>query len=168
MTSTPEWWPTKSYFIKHTAVLSVQDEDLDRIWKQDKIAVHYPGDGVGPDSTSLNPDHYEKDSEKRSIRFFKELADNGGYVWAETRYRQTAKVGIIKPQEPDFVSAVWTASTDPRYRRAVAIRCSRVRLLADGWAPLGAPAVTPITPLSLPTVMRPPIALSRGGAAARR
>jgi hypothetical protein len=116
MTSTPEWWPTTSYFIRHTAVLSVQHEDLDRIWEQDKIAVHYPGDGVGPDSTSLNPDHYEKDSEKRSIRFFKELADNGGYVWAETRYRPTAKVGIVKPQEPDFVSAVWTTSTDLRYQ----------------------------------------------------
>ncbi len=61
-----------SYFIRHTKTMSVEDSDLDEIWNQDKIAIHFPGDGE-EDFKSLDPNDYRKPSERQAIRCFQSL-----------------------------------------------------------------------------------------------
>lgn len=103
-----------SYFIRHTKTMLVEDSDLDEVWNQDKIAIHFSGDGE-EDSKSLDPDDYRKPSERQAIRCFKSLADNGGYVWVEHRSQINVKVGKVMLQEPEFFSATWTQSSDSKY-----------------------------------------------------
>lgn len=106
----------KSFFIRHTERLSVRDEDLRQLWDQDKLAIHYPDrlDGdKSVDNDSKVPDDYPyKDTRARSaMRALKELADNGGYVWVESRIDpQIAKVGIVSPQDIEVFAAKWTHS----------------------------------------------------------
>lgn len=46
-----------------------------------------------------------------------ELAENGGYVWAESRLQAKAKVGVVQPRTKlQIASAVWTQPNDPRYQ----------------------------------------------------
>lgn len=73
------------YFIRHTESLLVSDEDLKRLWDEKKIAIHYPGDiGSGHDLRSTNPDHHEGKG-KTAMRYFRDLEENGGYIWSESR-----------------------------------------------------------------------------------
>jgi hypothetical protein len=73
---------TKSYFIRHKNI-AVRGDTLDDLWKQNKIAVHYPGDGTGPDFASIRLEDYQR-ADKAAIGSFKELSEQGGYVWAES------------------------------------------------------------------------------------
>lgn len=67
-----------SYFIRHTKV-AVSDDVLEDLWDQDKVAIHFPGAGPGPDLTSLDPQHYEGQA-RTAIKNFATLAEKGGYV----------------------------------------------------------------------------------------
>jgi hypothetical protein len=96
--------------------MTVRDEDLDRLWAKNKIAVHFPGVG-DEDSTSLNPDDYAYESERNAIGRLVELAENGGYVWAESRSQAEAKIGVVPPNtEVQLYSATYTEQHDPRYK----------------------------------------------------
>jgi hypothetical protein len=95
--------------------MTVRDEDLNRLWDQNRIAIHFSGDSE-KDSESLNPDNYTRNSEKRAIKTLVELAANGGYVWADSRGQTNAKVGLVKPRtEVQLASATYTKPSDPRY-----------------------------------------------------
>ena len=85
-----------SYFIRHTKKVSVRDEDLDRVWNQNEIAIHYSGDDAGPDAKSVHPEDYDEKKAKKAIRLFKELSEAGGCVWAESRGQINANVGMVK------------------------------------------------------------------------
>jgi hypothetical protein len=90
----------RSYFARHTEVILVRRADLERLWEEDRIAIHFPGDTLSNerDSESLNPTDYETPYEKGVIRAFAELAEEGGYVWAQSYVSKTAKVGYVKGQ----------------------------------------------------------------------
>ncbi len=104
-----------SYFVRHTKSMTVRDEDLDRLWADDKIAIHFPGEGE-EDSRSLDPNDYLYVGERRAIERLVELAENGGYVWAETRIDQRVKVGVVRPgTQIELYSAIWTLPNDHRY-----------------------------------------------------
>lgn len=90
----------KSYFVRHTERMSVRDEDLEDLWKQHRVAIHYPDflDGIGSvDNESFDSDDYpgrqENSRAKTSVKTLNDLAANGGYVWAESRVDGRAKVG---------------------------------------------------------------------------
>jgi hypothetical protein len=53
----------------------IRRADLKRLWEEDRIAIHFPGDTSSNerDSESLVPADYEKPDEKGSIRAFAEL-----------------------------------------------------------------------------------------------
>lgn len=55
----------KSYFVRHTKDLTVRDEDLNRLWDQNEIAIHFPGEGER-DTRSFDPQDYTYDSERRA------------------------------------------------------------------------------------------------------
>lgn len=79
--------------------MSVEDTDLDRLWDENRIAIHFPGEAEH-DSRSLDPNDYAKSSDRQAIRCFGSLATNGGYVWAEHRSQSNIKIGKIMPQKP--------------------------------------------------------------------
>lgn len=87
----------RSYFARHTERLLVRDEDLRALWDEDKLAVHYPGDTErAPDLRSLEPEDYSGTG-KTAMRYLRDLEENGGYVWAESRISPgVAKVGRVQ------------------------------------------------------------------------
>ncbi len=85
----------KTYFIRHTAELLVNQEDLRRLWDENRIAVHYPPKGDREYSSDPN-DH--KRGDRNVIERFLGLARDGGYVWAESYvHPRLAKIGVVKP-----------------------------------------------------------------------
>lgn len=106
----------ESYFVRHTERMSVRDEDLQDLWNQNKIAIHYPdrlGDDKSVDNDSKNPDDYPSRNPKAAMRALRELADNGGYVWAESRVdKKKAKVGRVRPGQIEIYRAKWTNTID--------------------------------------------------------
>ena len=79
----------RSYFVRHTDRLSIRDEDLEELWDQDRIAIHYPTENSGmgqEDSRSLDPNDYygKRGRDRTAISRLVELAKDGGYVWTES------------------------------------------------------------------------------------
>lgn len=94
----------RSYFVRHTERLLIRDEDLRKLWDQNRIAIHYPTErsGMGQeDSRSLNPeDYYGKQGRDRTaISRLVELAKDGGFVWTESFVSEdkAAKAGYVEP-----------------------------------------------------------------------
>lgn len=87
-----------SYFFRHTLVVMVRREDMQRMWKEDRVAVHFPGDTANNarDSESLDPDDYAERDEKVAIDTFGELCEEGGYVWAQSYVSDKVKVGYVR------------------------------------------------------------------------
>ena len=106
------------YFIRHgspaTNTLAVYDSAINDIWKMNRIAIHFPGDGK-EDSISLDPHDYKGYNAKYAIERFRELKKYGGYVMAHYRTRPyEVKIGIIKPDSfksrKALVYKTWTNS----------------------------------------------------------
>jgi hypothetical protein len=76
----------------------VRRGDIERLWEEDRVVVHFPGDTANNtrDSESLDPDHYVKRDEKVAIGAFRELCEEGGYVWAQSYISDKAKVGYVR------------------------------------------------------------------------
>ena len=90
--------------MRHTDRLLVRDEDLQKLWDEDRIAIHYPDEASGrgdEDSRSLDPaDYYGKRGRDRTaISRLVELTRDGGYVWAESFVSEdkSAKRGRVEP-----------------------------------------------------------------------
>lgn len=101
----------KSYFIRHTKGMAVVEDAIDYLWKQDKIAIHFPFEDETKkhveDSTSVDEKDYKKTNAKRAISTFSELNTSGGYIWAEYRNRKYAKVGKIVPESFEIYVTKW-------------------------------------------------------------
>lgn len=89
---------SKNYFIRHTESVLVRREDMERLWVDNRVAVHFPGDTANNarDSESLEPDHYKERDEKVAIRAFRKLCEEGGYVWAQSYVSNRVKVGYVR------------------------------------------------------------------------
>jgi hypothetical protein len=71
---------------------------LKRLWEEDRVAIHFPGDTsvLARDSESLDPEQYEKSYDKGAIRTFTELGREGGYVWAQSYVApRQVKIGYV-------------------------------------------------------------------------
>lgn len=93
----------KTYFIRHTQNLDIDEKTFNILIKKKLIAIHYPFKSnivEKTDCTSTNPDDYELASAKSAMRIFGMLSKEGGYVCAEYRTRDGALIGIVKPQTP--------------------------------------------------------------------
>jgi hypothetical protein len=114
----------RSYFIRHTEKMSVRDEDLQDLWNQNRIAIHYPDRLDGDrsvDNDSTEPDDYPDYPSKgrAAMRVLKELAENGGYVWVESCVdRKRAKVGRVHPRGIEVCHAKWAYNSDYPGREA--------------------------------------------------
>lgn len=97
----------KSYFIRHTKKIAVSEEDIQKIFEQDKIAIHFPGEEE-QDSKSIEPSDYETKNARRAIGSFKELNDNGGYIWAKYYSTDKIKIGEVQPGSFELFPTYWS------------------------------------------------------------
>jgi len=105
----------ESYFVRHTKVMAVIEEAIDYLWKNDKIAIHFPDVRYKDpkeveDNVSLNENDYRYHNHPgltRALRVFKEMNNTGGYIWAEYRNRRDIKVGKIVPNSFEPYETKW-------------------------------------------------------------
>ena len=121
-----------SWFIRHTEGLSVLDTDIERLWADDRIAIHFPGSGL-TDSESLDQKDYTKRAERTAIRRFVEFAQEGGYVWSQYRTRQEAKVGFVDPgTRIEITNATWDHHQPGRIAKLKTLRLRRAKTIGAG------------------------------------
>jgi len=99
-----------TYFIRHTEDFGVIEEAVEKLWNENKIAIHFPGVSPSsdvPDSSSINPGDYKKRSHKSALSCFRELNEKGGYIWAEYRNKEDIKIGKIIPQSFKILKTKW-------------------------------------------------------------
>jgi len=101
----------KTYFIRHTEKLDIDEKTFDRLLYNNLIGIHFPylaSKNEKFDTTSLNPNDYKKTSWKKAINSFVGLAKEGGYVCAEYRTLQGALIGFIPPNTKiKLMKGVW-------------------------------------------------------------
>jgi hypothetical protein len=91
----------------------VPDKDLENLWNQHRIAIHFPGEKSlnsfeAPDLRTLDREKYG--DERKAIDRFLELGREGGYIWAETRVAKDAMIGkVLSGTDPKFYEAEWEA-----------------------------------------------------------
>lgn len=103
----------KTYYIRHTKELDIDNNTRVRLWKNRKIAIHFPQDKHGEiskkDNDSLDPNNYSGEG-KGAIRTLHELANDGGYVCAQYFLpdKDECLVGYVKPNsEIKFIQGTW-------------------------------------------------------------
>ncbi len=82
------------YFIRHTDVLEIYDNDFNMLFEERLFGVHY-GSSMSRDKL-LDEGEYGKDG-KRAISLLKELASTGGYVWSDYSSIGKSQIGYVKP-----------------------------------------------------------------------
>jgi hypothetical protein len=85
-----------SFFVRFTEGMPVDDDSLDALWEENKIAVYVRADNASPGSVSHRWQDYVG-ADQRSVAGVAELSRSGGYVWFESRTREGAKAGVVRP-----------------------------------------------------------------------
>ncbi len=106
-----------SFYIRHTEKLSVLNEDVEELWRKNLIAVHCPM-STKRDFTTLDLTRYDG-YERVTMNCLLELANTGGYVWADYRTAHPrAKVGKVEPGSRVLIrNATWSKSRHRMYAR---------------------------------------------------
>lgn len=109
-----------TYYIRHTKKLSIDSNTFDRLWRDRKIAIHFPRDKFGNlgenDNSSINPDDYEG-SDASAIATLVELANNGGYICAQYYTKGQCLIGLVKPgTRIELIKGWWS---DEKSRQAI-------------------------------------------------
>lgn len=107
------------YYVRYTRGMHVTDEDLDRLWKEGRVAVHLTEGGAPLEASAsgvLNPKDYPK-NERLTVSTILRLSRDGGYVWAETHSGLRAKVGVVRPDTPiEGFEARWAGGLPVKHR----------------------------------------------------
>lgn len=113
----------KTYFIRHTEQLDIDEATFDKIVKDDLIAIHFPFDKSGDekiDSESIDPDDYIKKNHKEAMKTLTQLSEKGGYVCAEYRTVDGAIVGKINPETKiKLLEGKWGNRNQQQGRKAI-------------------------------------------------
>lgn len=107
----------KTYYIRHTEKLDIDNNTRVRLWENRKIAIHFPQykdgkiDKNKKDNDSLDPNDYHP-KYKGDIRNLRELAKDGGYVCAQyfipDKDDYECLVGYINPNSKiEFIKGTW-------------------------------------------------------------
>lgn len=90
----------KTYFIRHSSELDIDQAMLKHMWDEQYAGIHYPHDRHGrlheEDNASLNPEDYVS-SGRSSLSILKNLGNEGGYVYSTYRGMPGAKLGVVRP-----------------------------------------------------------------------
>lgn len=127
---------TDTFFIRHSSALDVDTATLEALWRENRIAIHYPYDlsdaFENGDSQSLNPDDYAGTA-RAALRRLHKLAKNGGYVFATYRGNAGGKVGFVEPGSVvELFRGAWRGKNHLHDREAVlkSLKLTQVRNLA--------------------------------------
>lgn len=122
----------KTYFIRHSSELDVEQAMLDGMWEQQLVGIHYPQDRhgklLGKDNASLDPVDYAK-GVQGNIKRLNALTEEGGYVYSRYRGIPGAKLGVVHPgSQVQLLKGRWGKQNGLEGREAVikAIRLDRV------------------------------------------
>jgi len=101
----------RTYFIRHTEELDIDDTTREMLWETRRIAIHFPVDKSGQlperDNSSLALADYSG-SARKAIRILTELAREGGYVCAEYYPRKECLLGYVAPDSQiELVYGKW-------------------------------------------------------------
>ena len=126
----------KTYFIRHSSKLDIDQNTMNLLWKENKVGIHYPSDKNGElrksDSQSLNPEDYAKNA-KSKMKILIELAKNGGYVYSVYRDIDEIKIGIVPPNSQiDLFKGKWGNKNNHQNREAIlkVIKLKKVKNLS--------------------------------------
>lgn len=96
-----------TYFIRHTNDMSIDSHTFEKLWVNQKIAIHFPYDRHGNNTTSLNPAEY-KGYDASAIATFVELSESGGYVCAQFRDHAECLLGVVNAgTEIELIKGWW-------------------------------------------------------------
>lgn len=123
----------KTFFVRHTHKLDIDDDFRERLWREGYVAVHYPHDNSPEsrhsDSRSVNPADYSGRG-KSAIKYINLLANNGGYVCADYHRETHALVGWVEPNaKVELLEGCWGSANEQDGRKAIlkAVKLSKVR-----------------------------------------
>jgi hypothetical protein len=91
----------KTFFVRHSGYLGVENKMLEEMYKDRVIGIHYPWDKHNKDrkdrdSESEDPNDYEGGA-RGAMRTLVELARDGGYVCAQYRDHESLLLGKVRP-----------------------------------------------------------------------
>lgn len=89
----------KSYFVRHTNTLAIDEKTMNEIWNKDKFFIHYPvkDPRTKEEIKTKNPNDYPTRGGKHSMKILLEISINGGYIWSECWTQDDIKIGFVKP-----------------------------------------------------------------------
>lgn len=118
----------RTYFIRHTGQLDIDDATRRALWDAHKIGIHYPHcyDKArvlrDADNESLKPDDY-RGAARSAVKALVALARDGGYVCAQYAGQEQSLVGEVKPGSTiELVRGAWGNRSGLAGRAAV-LKC---------------------------------------------
>ncbi len=88
----------QTYFVRHTTKLDINAETRRRLWRERRIAIHFPHDRAGRlqrvDNSSLDLEDYPPKG-RRALKPLLALAGDGGYVCAQHHGHEEVQVGFV-------------------------------------------------------------------------
>ena len=114
----------KTYFIRHTEKLDIDDRTFNNLLEKNLVAIHFPSLKEScieeSDTKSLNPEDYEYKAGKEAINSFLTLAKEGGYVCAEYRSLQGALIGKVSQNtQIQLLEGTWGDRNNLQGRKAI-------------------------------------------------
>lgn len=110
----------ETFFACHTRQLDVDEHWIKRLWKERRIAVHYPELKDGSrhpvrDNDSTDPSDHPPGAARRVMNALNALAKDGGYVCAQYRGFEPCLLGKVLPgTDIEHLTAAWRRSSyDP-------------------------------------------------------
>lgn len=129
---------SKTYFARHSSGLDLDNDTIKYLWDNDYVAIHYPhsknNDFEEGDSQSLDPNDYANTAKSALIRM-KQLAEQGGYIFAVYRDEAGGKIGYVKPgSQVELIPGKWGNKHGRQGRDAIlkAIKVGQVKNLSAG------------------------------------
>lgn len=125
----------RTYFVRHTARLDIDIETREQLWKDRRIAIHYPHDRAGhlgaTDNSSLEVKDYPPNG-RRALKALLALSQSGGYVCAQHHGHEDAQIGFVPAGSPiQLVHGAWGSRRGHQGRPAIlkTLQLRKIRLV---------------------------------------
>jgi hypothetical protein len=124
-----------TYFVRHNIGIDIDDQTRSRLWRERRIAMHYPHDKNEKlhqrDNSSLDTDDYVGKG-KQCVKTLLELAEQGGYVCAQHHPQPEWMLGVVRPNSRiELVRGTWGDRSGLEGRTAIVktLRLSNVKFV---------------------------------------
>jgi len=90
------------YFIRHTNKVEISETDFKKLFFEASFGIHFTSNCESLDEY-LDESKYPQIEGKTAIRYLKELAEYGGFIWCEYAYCNEILVGYVSPGSKIFL-----------------------------------------------------------------